>query len=329
MKIGVTGASGLIGSALVPALRAHGHEVVRFVRGSAAGPDTRPWDPDTRRLDPADVRDLDAVVHLAGAGVADKRWTDSWKRTVLQSRVDGTTAVSTAIADARAQGSGPSVLLSASAVGWYGDTGDRLTDETGPTGEGFLADVCRQWEASTAPADAAGVRVAHLRTGIVLSGEGGALKKQLPVFKAGAGAPLGTGRQYVSWISLRDEVAAIVHCLTADVSGPVNLVGPAAVTNREFTKALGHVAAPPDPARAGAGVRAQGRARPVRPGGRADRSAAGPEGAAGQRVPLLRRRRRGGPALSPGPVGPPPAARPRPPAAPGRGTPPRPSRGYG
>ena len=241
MKIGVTGASGLIGSALVPALRGHGHEVVRFVRGPATGADARSWHPDSRRLDPADVADLDAVVHLAGAGVADKRWSDSWKRTVLQSRVDGTTAVATAIADATAQGRGPSVLLSSSAIGWYGDTGDTLTDESGPTGEGFLADVCRQWEACTAPAEAAGVRVAHLRTGIVLSGEGGALKKQLPVFKAGAGAPLGSGKQWTSWISLRDEVAAIEHCLTADVAGPVNLVGPAPVTNRAFTKALGAV----------------------------------------------------------------------------------------
>jgi uncharacterized protein (TIGR01777 family) len=138
-----------------------------------------------------------------------------------------------------AQAQGPKVLLSASAVGWYGDTGDRLTDENGPTGEGFLAEVCRQWEAATAPAEAAGVRVAHLRTGIVLSGDGGALGPQLRVFKLGLGAPLGSGRQWLSWISLRDEVAAIRHLLTADVDGPVNLVGPAPVTNKEFTKALG------------------------------------------------------------------------------------------
>ena len=235
MKIGITGASGLIGSALVPSLRAHGHEVVRFVRDGAGGADERTWDPGARRLDPADVADLDAVVHLAGAGVADKRWTDARKEVVLRSRTDGTTAVATAMAQAQ----GPKVLLSASAVGWYGDTGDRVTDETGPTGEGFLADVCRQWEAATASAEAAGLRVAHLRTGIVLSSEGGALAKQLPIFKAGLGAPLGSGRQWVSWISMRDEVAAIEHCLTADVRGPVNLVGPAPVTNRDFTKALG------------------------------------------------------------------------------------------
>lgn len=235
MRIGITGASGLIGGALVPTLRADGHDVVRFVRGQAAGADERPWDPAARTLDPRHVEDLDAVVHLAGAGVADKRWTEQRKQVVLGSRVDGTTAVAHALAAA----GGPKVLLSSSAIGWYGDTGDRLTDETGPTGAGFLAEVCRQWEAATAPAEAAGARVAHLRTGIVLSGRGGALAPQLPVFKLGLGAPLGTGRQWVSWISLQDDVAAIRHLLTADVSGPVNLVGPAPVTNRDFTRALG------------------------------------------------------------------------------------------
>lgn len=235
MRIGITGASGFIGTALVPALRRNGHEVVRFVRGAATGPDERPWDPARRALDPAHVADLDAVVHLAGAGVADKRWTAQRKQVVLASRVDGTTAVAQALATA----GGPAVLLSGSAVGWYGDTGDRLTDESGSAGQGFLADVCRQWEAATAPAQAAGIRVAHLRTGIVLSGKGGALGPQLPVFKLGLGAPLGSGRQWVPWISLQDEVAAILHLLTADVAGPVNLVGPAPVTNQQFTKALG------------------------------------------------------------------------------------------
>ena len=203
--------------------------------GAAGTPDARPWDPARRQLDPAALADRDAVVHLAGAGVADKRWTAAYKQTVLDSRVAGTTAVAQAMAAAQ----GPKVLLSASAIGWYGDTGDRLTDETGPSGEGFLAEVCRQWEAATAPAERAGVRVAHLRTGIVLTSKGGALAKQLPIFRAGLGAPLGSGRQWVSWISLQDEVAAIRHLLTADVEGPVNLVGPAPVTNRDFTKALG------------------------------------------------------------------------------------------
>lgn len=235
MRIGITGASGLIGSALVPDLRAHGHEVVRFVRGRASGADERPWEPAARRLDPADLADLDAVIHLAGAGVGDKRWSDARKAVVLDSRVDGTTAVAEAMAAAR----GPQVLLSASAIGYYGDTGDRLTDESGRTGEGFLAEVCRQWEAATKPAEAAGVRVAHLRTGIVLSGDGGIVGRQLLLYKLGLGAPLGSGRQWTSWISLRDEVAAIRHLLTAEVSGPVNLVGPAPVTNKQFTKALG------------------------------------------------------------------------------------------
>jgi uncharacterized protein (TIGR01777 family) len=174
-------------------------------------------------------------VHLAGAGVADQRWTDRRKAVVLGSRVDGTTTVATAVAASERT----RVLLSASAVGYYGDTGDRLTDETGPHGQGFLADVCRQWEAATAPAEAAGTRVAHLRTGIVLGRDGGALPPQVRVFKAFLGAPLGSGRQWVPWISLHDEVEAVVHCLEHEVSGPVNLVGPVPVTNREWTRALG------------------------------------------------------------------------------------------
>ncbi len=240
MKVGVTGASGLIGTPLVLALRAAGHEVVRFVRHPAGEGDERQWDPAARSMQPGDVADLDALIHLAGAGVADKRWTDSYKKTILDSRVNGTTAVAEAVATARAGGAGPSVLLSGSAIGFYGDTGDRLTDESGPTGEGFLAEVVRQWEASTGPAEKAGARVVHLRTGIVLSGKGGALATQRTVVNAFLGAPLGSGKQWQSWISLQDEVRAIVHLLTADVSGPVNLVGPHPTRNREFTKALGH-----------------------------------------------------------------------------------------
>jgi len=236
MKIAVTGASGFLGRPLVQRLRTGGHDVVRFVRGSAHAADERSWDPTTGSLDPAQMGDVDAVVHLAGAGVADKRWSDARKRVVLASRVNGTTAVAQAVASCGRT----RVLLSASAVGYYGDTGPHRTDETGPSGQGFLAEVCRQWEAATAPADAdPGTRVAHLRTGIVLGKGGGALAPQLPVFKAGLGAPLGSGRQWVPWISLHDELAAIVHLLDADVAGPVNLVAPAPVTNREFTKALG------------------------------------------------------------------------------------------
>jgi uncharacterized protein (TIGR01777 family) len=229
MKVAVTGASGLIGSALVPHLAGEGHDVVRFVRGAPGAPTDRPWD--GRTLDPSLLDDLDAVVHLAGAPVAGKRWTTSYKDVILRSRVDGTTAVAAAIA---ASGR-PSVLLSASAVGWYGDTGDRTTDETAPPGDGFLADVCRQWEQATA---AATCRVAHLRTGYVLAKDALGLRKQLTVARLGLGAPLGSGRQWMSWITIRDEVRAIAHLLTADVRGAVNLVGPHPATNRELTAAI-------------------------------------------------------------------------------------------
>ena len=234
MKIGITGASGLIGTALLPALREAGHETVVFVRRPASAPDERRWD--ATHLAPEAVQDLDAVIHLAGAGVADKRWTDSYKKTILASRVDSTHAVALAVAQA-----GVPTLLSASAIGWYGDTGDRASDESGPNGKGFLADVVRQWEQATAPAQDAGTRVVLLRTGIVLAKEGGALAKQATVAKLGLGAPLGSGQQWMSWISLRDEIAAIVHLLSSSVRGPVNLVGPAPVTNRDYTKALNRI----------------------------------------------------------------------------------------
>ncbi|GAC1440710.1 MAG: TIGR01777 family oxidoreductase [Mycobacteriales bacterium] len=233
MKVAVTGASGLIGSSLVPHLRSAGHDVVRFVRGATSGPDERPWEPSTRTLDPVQLADVDAVIHLAGAGVADHRWTTAYKDTILRSRVDGTAAVAAAIA---ASGH-PTVLLSSSGVGWYGDTGDQLTDETGSTGEGFLAEVCRDWEGATKAAEPS-CRVAHLRTGYVLAKDALGLSKQVAVARLGLGAPLGSGRQWMSWITLDDEVRAIAHLLTADVAGPVNLVGPAPVTNRDLTKAV-------------------------------------------------------------------------------------------
>jgi uncharacterized protein (TIGR01777 family) len=233
LRVAVTGASGLIGSALVDHLRGDGHDIVRFVRRTPAAPDERTWNPSARTLDPGLLDDVDAVVHLAGTGVADKRWTTSYKETILRSRVDGTTTIAQAIAESGQ----PKVLLSASAVGWYGDTGDRITDETGPTGEGFLAEVCRQWESSTRPAEGT-VRVAHLRTGYVLAKDALGLKKQLRVARLGLGAPLGSGRQWMSWITLYDEVRAITHLLTTDVEGPVNLVAPAPVTNKDLTKAI-------------------------------------------------------------------------------------------
>jgi uncharacterized protein (TIGR01777 family) len=233
MKIGITGASGLIGSALAPVLRADGHQVVRFLRRPASAIDERRWD--GKHLSPEALAGLGAVVHLAGTGVGDRRWTSSYKKEVLDSRVQGTGAVARAVAQA-----GTPMLLSASAIGFYGDTGDTVTDESGARGRGFLAEVCEQWEAATAPAEAT-ARVVHLRSGVVLSGRGGALKKQLPIFKAGLGAPLGSGRQWLSWISLDDEVAAIRHLLRTNVNGPVNLVAPAPVTNKDFTRVLGQV----------------------------------------------------------------------------------------
>ena len=233
MRIVVTGASGLIGTALVSLLEGGGDDVVRLVRRPAEGPHELQWD--GAHLAPEALTDAQAVVHLAGAGVGDKRWTKSYRQLVLDSRVRGTTAIATAVAAAQTP-----VLLSSSAVGWYGDTGATLTDESGPSGEGFLAGVCRAWEGATAVAEPV-ARVVHLRTGIVMSGSGGALRKQLPIFRAGLGAPLGTGKQWLSWISLTDEVRAIQHLLTTNVSGPVNLVAPAPVTNKAFTKELASV----------------------------------------------------------------------------------------
>lgn len=237
MKIAITGASGLIGSALVPALRADGHDVLRLVRRAPGAADEVRWDPAHRQLDPAALTGVDAVVNLAGVGIGDKRWTEQYKRAVLDSRVDATETVSGAIAAAEPR---PRTLLSASAIGWYGDTGAAAVDETAHAGGDYLAEVCSRWEDATAAAERAGVRVAHLRTGLVL-GRGGLLGKLLPLVKLGLGGPLASGRQYWSWISLADEVGAVRHLLSADVAGPVNLTGPLPVTNREFTKILASV----------------------------------------------------------------------------------------
>lgn len=238
MHVGITGASGLIGTALGEHLRSNGHQVTPIVR-RAASADEIGWDPGAGRLDPADIATLDAVVHLAGAGIGDHRWTDEYKRTLMDSRVDGTTLLAGVLAELGDDG--PQTLLSGSAIGFYGDRGDEIVDEKSPSGDGFLAEICRAWEAGTLPASAAGVRVAHLRTGIVLSGQGGALTKMLPLFKVGAGGRFGSGEQWMSWISITDEVRAITHLLTADVEGPVNLTAPNPVTNREFADTLGDV----------------------------------------------------------------------------------------
>jgi uncharacterized protein (TIGR01777 family) len=241
MKIAMTGSSGLIGSALVPLLVADGHEVLRLVRRTPRTADEHRWEPAHRRLPPGLLDDVDVVVNLAGVGVADHRWTAAHKQAVLSSRVDATTTVSEAFAAAVAATPGRErVLLSASAVGYYGDTGDRVTEESSPAGSDFLSDVCVAWEAATAPAVDAGIRVATLRTGLVLA-RGGLLGRLAPLFKLGVGGKLGNGRQYMPWISLVDEVDAIRFLLTAPVSGPVNLTAPTPVTNAEFTAALAEV----------------------------------------------------------------------------------------
>lgn len=238
MQVGITGASGLIGTALSEHLRASGHQVTPIVRRTP-GADEIGWDPAAGRLAADDLAPLDAVVHLAGAGIGDHRWTDDYKRTLLRSRVDGTTLLANVMAELGDHG--PRVLLSGSAIGFYGDRGDEIVDEQSTAGTGFLAEICQAWEASTRAAESAGIRVAHLRTGIVLSPDGGALAKMLPVFKFGVGGRFGSGDQWMSWISIADEVRAIGHLLTADIEGPVNLTAPNPVTNRTFTSTLGDV----------------------------------------------------------------------------------------
>ncbi len=239
MRVAVTGASGLIGSALVPALRARGDEVIRLVRRAPSAPDEVRWNPDTGEVDLAGLAGVEGIVHLAGAGVGDHRWTDAYKAEILNSRVRGTDAIARAAA---ALDPKPSVLVCGSAIGYYGDTGDRAVDESAAQGAGFLADVVAQWEAAALPAEAAGIRVAFARTGLVVSSKGGAWKRILPIFKAGLGGKLGSGAQYWSYISLRDEVAALIALLDdARFVGPVNLTAPDPVTNAEVTTAMGQV----------------------------------------------------------------------------------------
>ncbi len=239
MKVAITGANGFIGSALPPVLRADGHDILRLVRREARAADESRWDPDHLELDPTLLSDVDAVIHLAGVGVGDKRWSPAYKKLLMDSRVNGTTAVSEALASAAADGR-RRVLLSGSAVGWYGDTGPSPVDESASAGTGFLADLVRQWEKSTAGAAEAGVRVVRMRTGLVCGRHGGMMDRLLPLFAAGIGGPMGSGRQYWPWISLPDELAAIRFLLTAkDISGPVNLTGPTPVTNAKFSHALG------------------------------------------------------------------------------------------
>jgi|SRR5450631_897497 uncharacterized protein (TIGR01777 family) len=234
-RVAITGASGLIGSALSAFLTARGDDVVHLVRRE---PRTRyevGWDPASRKLNPGDLSGLTAVVHLAGAGVGEHRWTSAYKQEILDSRVNGTATISTALADLGE----PIALVSGSAIGAYGDRGDEMLTEDSDLGKGFLAEVVRAWEAATEPAQDAGLRVAHARTGLVLTPDGGAMKRVLPLAKWGMAGPLGSGRQYWSWITLRDELRALAHLIDQDLAGAVNLVGPQPLRQAEFMKALG------------------------------------------------------------------------------------------
>ncbi|MEH0938030.1 TIGR01777 family oxidoreductase [Micromonospora psammae] len=238
MRILMAGASGFLGTRLVDRLTADGHQVARLVRRAPRTSDEHRWNPSAAQLDPAVVAGADAVVNLAGAGVGDKRWTDEYRQLIRTSRVDTTSTLAITIAGLPAADR-PAVLLNSSAVGWYGNTGDRVVEEDAPAGEGFLADVCRVWEAATRPAEDAGVRVVRLRTGLPLHRDGGLLKPQLLPFKLGIAGKLGNGRQWLPWISMRDWLDATVFLLDrGDIAGPVNGVGPNPVTNAEFTREL-------------------------------------------------------------------------------------------
>ena len=241
MKVAVSGSSGFIGSHLLPRLESAGHQTVRLVRpGAPSGPDTIRYDTDSGAIEADRLRGVDAVIHLAGVGIGDKRWNEKHKKQVLESRVRGTSLIAKTIADLDG---GPSVLLSSSAVGYYGLRGDETLSEESSTGSGFLAAVCKAWEESTSAAHEAGKRVVRMRSGtIVLSPAGGALQRQLIPFRFGVGGRLGSGRQYWSWIALDDEIEAILFLLEHDdASGPINLTAPNPVTNQEFTDVLGRV----------------------------------------------------------------------------------------
>jgi uncharacterized protein (TIGR01777 family) len=230
-RIAVTGASGLIGTALVGYLKSQGHTVQRLVRRTAVSSEEITWDPIAGTVDMDALAGVDAVIHLAGAGVSDKRWTKKYKSEILNSRLLGTTTIAKAVAVVK-----PQVFISASAIGWYGESGNRAVVESDRVGDDFLAAVCREWESA---ADLAGdVRTVKLRTGLVLDPTGGALGKMLPIFRFGLGGKLGNGKQWWSWITLHDQIRAIAFLLENKVSGPVNLTSPNPVTNSEFTAGL-------------------------------------------------------------------------------------------
>jgi uncharacterized protein len=242
MRFLIAGASGLIGRALTAFLQTQGHTVMRLVRRPTTAKDEVSWDPAKGELAAQAMRGVDAVVNLSGEGIADARWSAERKAEILKSRVDSTRTLVAGIAAVQSERLRPFVLVSASAIGIYGNRGDDVLDENAATGTGFLADVCTAWEREAVAADALGVRVVELRTGVVLTPAGGALAKLLPVFTAGLGGRLGNGRMWMSWISLDDLVGAIYHAvLDRRCDGPVNAVAPQAVTNAEFTRVLGQV----------------------------------------------------------------------------------------
>lgn len=242
MIVAVTGSTGLLGSALVPLLTSGGHGVVRLVRGApatASGERQARWDPDTGAVEPSGLAGVDTVVHLAGESVAGGRWTEARKRRIRESRVPATRRLCETLARLPQP---PRALLCASAIGYYGHRGDQVLREESAPGAGFLADLCREWEAAAEPAARRGIRVVHLRIGLVLSPKGGALAAMLPVFRLGLGGPVGAGAQWMSWIGIDDMLGAILHALMNEpLAGPVNAVAPAPVTNREFAKTLARV----------------------------------------------------------------------------------------
>jgi uncharacterized protein (TIGR01777 family) len=243
VRVVVAGSSGLIGTALVAHLRGAGHEVLRLVRRSPAAPDERGWDPPAGTIEDGALDGADAVVSLGGVGIADRPWSGARKQAIRDSRTVPTDVLATAVAR-----QGVPVMVSGSAVGYYGDTGDREADESTPSGSGFLADVCRDWEAAAQPARDAGARVVTIRTGLVLSPSGGLLALVRPLFKGFLGGRIGSGRQYLPWVSLDDEVSAIAFAVETDgLSGPVNVTGPVPVTNAEFTSELGAALGRPTP----------------------------------------------------------------------------------
>ena len=231
----MSGASGFLGRSLAARLRADGHAVLRLVRRDPAGDDEARWQPARGELDVSLLEGADAVVNLSGAGIFDKRWSASYKRVIRDSRVDSTTTIAKALAAAQAR---PGVLVNASGIHWYGDTGDHAVDERSPSGAGFMAETVEAWEAATQPAADAGVQVVKLRTAPVLAASGGLLKQMLLPFRLGAGGRLGSGGQYMSWISLADWLSGVIFLMEHGIAGPVNLAAPHPETNEEFTREL-------------------------------------------------------------------------------------------